>query len=82
MIWDSHIRTRCAMELKWLADFLSLANSQSFLRSAQKRNITQAVLQRTFITEFWAPPMTLKATLPTRNRLNQFCPESETAITE
>ncbi len=42
----------------------------------------RALFQRMFITEFRAPPMTLKATLPTTNRLIQFFPESETAITE
>ena len=45
-------------------------------------NDQRTLIQRTFITEFWALPMTLKATLPTTNRLNQFFPESETAITE
>lgn len=34
------------MELKWLADFLSLANSQSFSRSAQERNVTQPAFSR------------------------------------
>ena len=42
----------------------------------------RTLFQRMFITEFRAPPMTLKATLPSTNRLNQFFPESETAITE
>lgn len=34
------------MELKWLRDFISLANSGSFSRSAQDRNITQPAFSR------------------------------------
>ena len=34
------------MELKWLADFLSLANTQSFSRSAQERNVSQPAFSR------------------------------------
>lgn len=34
------------MELKWIADFLSLANTGSFSRSAQERNVTQPAFSR------------------------------------
>ena len=34
------------MELKWLEDFLSLARTKSFSRSAEERNITQSALSR------------------------------------
>jgi DNA-binding transcriptional LysR family regulator len=34
------------MELKWLADFLSVAETQSFSRSASLRHITQSALSR------------------------------------
>jgi DNA-binding transcriptional LysR family regulator len=34
------------MELKWLEDFLSLARTQSFSRSAEERNVTQSALSR------------------------------------
>lgn len=34
------------MELKWLEDFLSLAATQSFSRSAHERNVTQSALSR------------------------------------
>ncbi|MBZ6078711.1 LysR family transcriptional regulator [Microvirga puerhi] len=34
------------MELKWLEDFLSLARSSNFSRSASERNITQSALSR------------------------------------
>jgi hypothetical protein len=30
------------MELKWLEDFISLANTRSFSRSAEQRNVFQA----------------------------------------
>lgn len=34
------------MELKWLEDFISLANTHSFSRSAEERNITQPAFSR------------------------------------
>ncbi|MFD1623468.1 LysR family transcriptional regulator [Azospirillum griseum] len=34
------------MELKWLEDFVSLANTRSFSRSAQERNVTQPAFSR------------------------------------
>jgi DNA-binding transcriptional LysR family regulator len=35
-----------AMEVKWLEDFIALAESQSFSRAAQARNITQSGFSR------------------------------------
>jgi LysR family transcriptional regulator, hypochlorite-specific transcription factor HypT len=35
-----------SMELKWLEDFVSLANTRSFSRSAQERNVTQPAFSR------------------------------------
>lgn len=34
------------MELKWLEDFLSIANTRSFSRSAETRNVTQSAFSR------------------------------------
>ncbi len=34
------------MELKWLEDFVSLANTRSFSRSAEQRNVTQPAFSR------------------------------------
>ncbi|WFU37854.1 LysR family transcriptional regulator [Bradyrhizobium sp. CB82] len=34
------------MELKWLEDFISLAETRSFSRSAQERNVTQSAFSR------------------------------------
>lgn len=34
------------MEIKWIQDFLSLAEHSSFSRSAQERSITQSALSR------------------------------------
>ena len=34
------------MELKWLEDFISLANSRNFSKSAEQRNITQPAFSR------------------------------------
>lgn len=41
MIGWSATRGVEVMELKWLEDFLSLAATQSFSRSAHERNVTQ-----------------------------------------
>ena len=34
------------MELKWLEDFVSLANTSSFSKSAKQRNVTQPAFSR------------------------------------
>ena len=34
------------MELKWLEDFLSLAETRSFSRSAEQRRVTQPAFSR------------------------------------
>ena len=34
------------MDIKWLEDFLSLAQTRNFSRSAQERNVTQSALSR------------------------------------
>ena len=34
------------MELKWLEDFISLANTRSFSKSAEQRNVTQPAFSR------------------------------------
>ena len=34
------------MELKWLEDFISLANTHNFSRSAEQRNVTQPAFSR------------------------------------
>lgn len=39
-------RDEQTMELKWLEDFISLANTRSFSRSAQERNVTQPAFSR------------------------------------
>jgi Transcriptional regulator len=42
------------MELKWLEDFISLANTGSFSRSAEERNVTQPAFSRRIkALEFW-----------------------------
>jgi DNA-binding transcriptional LysR family regulator len=34
------------MEIKWIQDFLSLAQTRSFSRSAEERHVTQSALSR------------------------------------
>ena len=42
------------MELKWLEDFVSLANSHSFSKSAEERGVTQpAFCRRIRALESW-----------------------------
>nr|WP_244196091.1 LysR family transcriptional regulator [Paraburkholderia susongensis] len=41
------------MELKWLEDFVSLANTLSFSRSAQERCVTQSTFSRRIKLNFW-----------------------------
>lgn len=54
------------MELKWLEDFLSLARTQSFSRSAEERNVTQSALSRRIqALERWVGvPLVDRSTFP------------------
>ena len=54
------------MELKWLEDFVMLANTASFSRSAQARNVTQSAFSRRIKQlEAWAgAPLISRATIP------------------
>lgn len=55
------------MELKWLEDFVSLANTGSFSRSAEERNVTQPAFSRRIkALEFWlGAPLVDRSTYPT-----------------
>lgn len=55
------------MELKWLEDFISLANTRSFSRSAAERNVTQpAISRRIQALESWlGTPLIDRSTFPT-----------------
>jgi DNA-binding transcriptional LysR family regulator len=39
-------KTKARMDIKWLDDFLSLAQTRNFSRSADERNVTQSALSR------------------------------------
>ncbi|WP_347265842.1 LysR family transcriptional regulator [Paracoccus sp. (in: a-proteobacteria)] len=54
------------MELKWLEDFIMLANTASFSRAAQARNVTQSAFSRRIKQlESWAgAPLISRATIP------------------
>jgi LysR family transcriptional regulator, hypochlorite-specific transcription factor HypT len=56
------------MELKWLEDFLSLARTKSFSRSAEERNITQSALSRRIqALEVWVgAPLVDRSLFPCR----------------
>ena len=56
------------METKWLEDFISLAETRSFSRSAQLRHITQPAFSRRIQSlEAWAGiPLVDRSTFPTR----------------
>lgn len=55
------------MELKWLEDFISLANTHSFSKSAEERNITQPAFSRRIrALESWlGTPLIDRSTFPT-----------------
>lgn len=55
------------MELKWLEDFLSLAHTRSFSRSATQRNVTQPAFSRRIkALENWiCAPLIDRSTFPT-----------------
>jgi LysR family transcriptional regulator, hypochlorite-specific transcription factor HypT len=56
------------MEFKWLLDFLSLARTKSFSRSAAERNITQSAFSRRIqALERWVgAPLVDRSTFPSR----------------
>lgn len=56
------------MELKWLEDFLSLARTKSFSRSAEERSITQSALSRRIqALERWVgAPLVDRSIFPSR----------------
>lgn len=56
------------MELKWLEDFLSLAATQSFSRSAHERNVTQSALSRRIrqLEDWLCVPLFDRSTYPVR----------------
>lgn len=56
-----------SMELKWLEDFISLANTGNFSRSAEERNVTQPAFSRRIkALEFWlGAPLVDRSTYPT-----------------
>ncbi|MEO0028158.1 MAG: HTH-type transcriptional regulator YjiE, partial [Pseudomonadota bacterium] len=50
-----HLRDNKGMETKWLEDFVSLAETRSFSRSAQLRHVTQPAFSRRIqALEAWA----------------------------
>jgi DNA-binding transcriptional LysR family regulator len=55
------------MELKWLEDFISLAQSRSFSRSAEQRHVTQSAFSRRIqALETWlGVPLVDRSTYPT-----------------
>ncbi|MBC7578738.1 LysR family transcriptional regulator [Tardiphaga sp.] len=56
------------MELKWLEDFLSLAATQSFSRSAHERHVTQSALSRRIrqLENWLCVPLFDRSTYPVR----------------
>lgn len=56
------------MEIKWIQDFLSLAKTRSFSRSAEERNVTQPALSRRIrALEAWlGTELVDRSTYPTR----------------
>jgi DNA-binding transcriptional LysR family regulator len=56
------------MELKWLEDFLSLARTKSFSRSAEERNVTQSAFSRRIqALERWVgSPLVDRSIFPSR----------------
>ena len=55
------------MELKWLEDFLSLARTGSFSRSAEERHVTQPAFSRRIKSlEIWVGvPLVDRSSYPT-----------------
>jgi hypothetical protein len=58
----------CVMETKWLEDFVSLAETRSFSRSAQLRHVTQPAFSRRIQSlEAWAGTILVdRSSYPTR----------------
>jgi DNA-binding transcriptional LysR family regulator len=63
-IWPQNRR----MELKWLEDFLSLARTKSFSRSAEERHVTQSAFSRRIqsLEQWLGAPLIDRATFPSR----------------
>ena len=40
------VQARCVMELRWLQDFLMVAETGNFTRAAERRNTSQAAFSR------------------------------------
>lgn len=72
------------MELKWLEDFLSLATTQSFSRSAHERNVTQSGLSRRIrqLESWLCVPLFDRSTYPVRITAEgkAFLPKAEEMI--
>jgi DNA-binding transcriptional LysR family regulator len=72
------------MELKWLEDFLSLAATQSFSRSAHERNVTQSALSRRIrqLESWLGVPLFDRSTYPVRVTAegNAFLPRAREMI--
>jgi LysR family transcriptional regulator, hypochlorite-specific transcription factor HypT len=72
------------MELKWLEDFLSLAATRSFSRSAHERNITQSALSRRIrqLENWLCVPLFDRSTYPVRITAEgkAFLPKAEEMI--
>lgn len=71
--------TRFAIETKWLEDFVSLAETRSFSRSAQLRHVTQPAFSRRIQSlEAWAgTDLVDRSSYPTR-----LTPAGETLYTQ
>ena len=55
------------MEIKWLEDFVSLANTRSFSRSAVERRVTQSAFSRRIqqLEQWLGVPLVDRSTYPT-----------------
>ena len=72
------------MEIKWIQDFLSLAQTSSFSRAAEQRHITQSALSRRIrALEAWlGAELVDRSTLPTRLTVagQLFQPQAEASL--
>ena len=55
------------MEIKWLEDFVSLANTRSFSKSAVERHVTQSAFSRRIqqLEQWLGVPLVDRSTYPT-----------------
>ena len=69
------------MELKWLEDFLSLANTRNFSKSAEQRNVTQPAFSRRIrALENWlGVSLVDRSTYPTTLTEDRTRPSADTA---